>query len=144
MKQTDGASTSASLRKLCERVGQWRAERDSRKARVPEALWHAAVEVARVEGVYATASALHFNYSDLKQRVMQAGDTQAGRQDAAPTSAADETTFVEVQAPTPAVACHAASRVVVELFHPGGDRMRIEAEPRDLDLSGLAHAFWGR
>lgn len=143
MKHTDGASASASLRRICERVGQWRAERDSRKARVPEALWDEAVEVARVEGVYATASALHFNYSDLKQRVMQAEATQAGRQEAISTSAPSETTFVEVQASAPAV-CHVEGRVVVELFHPRGDRMRIEAEPRDLDLSGLAHAFWGR
>ena len=135
MGQAIGAGAATDLQRLCETVGRWRAHREGPKSRVPEALWDEAVRVARVEGLHATARALHFNYKDLKNRIdLAAGSPEAGL---------DRTTFVEVQMPAiPAV--RVEGRVVVELLGSRGERMRIEADPGALDLAGLARTFWSR
>jgi len=40
---------------------------------MPEELWQEAVEVARVEGVYATSRVLRIDYCRLKERLASAG-----------------------------------------------------------------------
>jgi hypothetical protein len=55
------------LAQVGDRLARWRAGRDGRGIRVPEAMWAEVVEVARVEGVEATARALHLT-ARLKQR----------------------------------------------------------------------------
>ena len=51
--------------------------------------------------------------------------------------------FVEI--PASAIATRVAdAKVVVELFSPRNDRMRIEADPRALDVAALTREFWSR
>jgi hypothetical protein len=102
---------------------------------VPEELWNAAVEVAQVEGVHATAKALRFNYYSLKDRVEQAPREAVGTPGAA-------TPFVEVQMPS--LDARGDGSTVVELVGRRGDRMRIVAGAGAVDVVGLAQAFWGR
>lgn len=51
------------------RLARWRAQQGGRGIPVPEALWAEAVEVARVEGVEATARGLRLDRARLAVRV---------------------------------------------------------------------------
>jgi hypothetical protein len=61
-------STPSQLPSLRLRFDAWRNTR-SRGQRIPEALWKAAVEAARVHGLCRTATALKLNYYDLQRRL---------------------------------------------------------------------------
>ena len=125
---------SSSLSSLCKRVAQWRAHRESPKSRVPEELWSEAVRVARIEGLYATAKAIRFNYESLKRRVNQESQELV---------VAEPETFVEFRlSASPEGPVDA--KVVVELRGLGGEGMRIEGDGRALDLVGLARVLWRR
>jgi len=141
MNRGSGAGAEQ-LRALCGRVEHWRAHRDGGRSVVPEDLWNAAVEVARVEGVYATSKALRFNYRSLRDRLIQ-GDRTARR----PKRRDRTATFVEVPMPSPASPAPrvaAGGQTIVELVRTGGARMRIEVTgTSSLDVVGLAQAFWG-
>lgn len=67
--------TSTELNELGQRVTEWREEHGGRGSRIPDQLWKDAVRVARVEGVWATAKALRFNYEALRSRLDQAGSS---------------------------------------------------------------------
>ncbi len=54
---------------VCSRFEEWRQTRKG-KARIPDELWSAAVEVARREGINRTAAALHLDGGKLKRRMM--------------------------------------------------------------------------
>src|SRR5262245_59775040 len=56
------------LHRLARRLEAWRAT-PTRGRRIPEQLWQAAAELARVHGLSATASALKHNYYDLQRRL---------------------------------------------------------------------------
>ena len=139
MKQRKRKPRSAPLARLCEIVERWRASRESPKSRVPEELWSQAVEVARVDGVWATSKALRFNYCDLQERLASSPKAVGRRASIEPRA----TEFVEIPASAIATRCVDA-KVVVELIGPRNDRLRIEADPRALDVLALARAFWSR
>jgi hypothetical protein len=140
-------ATTAQLEALCGRVEHWRAHRDGGRSMVPEDLWNAAVEVARVAGVHATSKALRFNYYSLKDRLVRA-DSAALTQ----RKPGREATFVEVQMPArPSLPLLAprqeavSDKTVVELVGTGGARMRIDVIGTSrVDVVGLAQAFWSR
>ena len=139
MKQRKIRPRSTRLAQMFERVELWRASRERPKSRVPEALWRGAVEIARVDGVWATSKALRFNYCNLQRRLASAPKVR-GR------SASIEridTEFVEIPASAIATRC-ADAKVVVEMLGPRNDRMRIEADPSVLDVVALVRAFWSR
>lgn len=123
---------------LMERVEGWRQEREHVRARAPEELWDAAVDVARREGVYATAKAIRFDCCRLKAR-MEMG--KVPRQ--ALLSRADATSFVEIEIPSLGARVPTSS-IVVEVVGRHGDRMRIVGAPGAVDVVGLAQAFWSR
>ena len=136
--------TSEQLEALRRRVEQWRAHRDGGRSMVPEGLWKAAVEVARVAGVHATSKALRFNYYSLKDRLVRA-DSAALTQ----RKPDGDATFVEVQMLSlPSLAPRGSAvddRTVVELVGTGGARMRIDVTGTSrVDVVGLAQAFWSR
>ena len=79
----------AEIEEVVARFEQWRQTRQG-KARIPDELWSAAIEVARREGVNRTAAALHLDGGKLKRR-MVAADGVSGK--AMPPS------FVEFMAP---------------------------------------------
>ena len=144
MKRASGATT-AQLEVLCGRVEHWRAHRDGGRSMVPEELWNAAVEVARVEGVHATSKALRFNYYSLKDRLVRADSAALTRRKPDRDARA---TFVEVQMPALPLAPRESAvndKTVVELVGTGGARMRIDVTGTSrVDVVGLAQAFWSR
>lgn len=135
-------ATTEQLKALCHRVEHWRAHRDGGRSLVPEDLWNAAVEVARVAGVHATSKALRFNYYSLKDRLVRADGA------ALPQRKPDrDAAFVEVQMlalPSRAPRESAVEdKTVVELVGTRGARMRIDVTGTSrVDVVGLAQAFW--
>ena len=143
MKRASTATTEQ-LKALRGRVAHWRRHRDGGRSMVPEDLWNAAVEVARVEGVHATSKALRFNYYSLKDRLVQANSAALTRR-----KPDRDATFVEVQMPSLSSLAPRESAVndktVVELVGTGGARMRIDVTGTSrVDVVGLAQAFWSR
>ena len=110
------------------RFESWRQTRKG-KARIPEGLWSAAVEVARRDGVNQTAAALHLDGGKLKRRMM------------ATSSAPDKTmppAFVEMIVP-PTVS---GSECTIELEGRNG-KLRIHWKGATAaELSDLSRALW--
>jgi len=109
------------------RFENWRQNRKG-KARIPDELWSAAVEVARRDGVNQTATVLHLDGGKLKRRMMVAG------------SPPDKTApaFVEMMVPHAAV----PSECTIELEGRKG-KLRIHwMGVTAADLAGLTRALW--
>ena len=110
------------------RFESWRQTRKG-KARIPDELWSAAVEVARRDGVNATAAALHLDGGKLKRRMMAGGSVPGKTM--APT-------FVEMMVP------HAVgvSECTIELEGRHG-KLRIHWKGATAaDLAGLSRVLW--
>lgn len=110
------------------RLEIWRQTRKG-KARIPDELWSAAVEVARRDGINQTATALHLDGGKLKRRMMAA------------RSAPDHTmppVFVEMMVPQAV----GASECTIELEGRNG-KLRIHWKGATAaDLAGLSRALW--
>ena len=78
------------LQQLSQRLEEWR-NAHIRRARLPEELWAAAVELARRHGLFRTAHTLRLDYTNLKKRVQ----TAPGMRAMAPAA------FMELVAPSP-------------------------------------------
>jgi hypothetical protein len=151
---------SEELNGLRQRVEAWREQHGGRGSLVPDELWNAAVEAALIDGVWATAQALHFNYARLRERVDQAkGGMDGGRGKAALALA----TAADAKERGPVTRRNSGKQVrgnggsafialemgrlsgprgaVVDLVNRRGDRMRVEV-PDGLDVLGLADRFW--
>jgi hypothetical protein len=87
------------------RLDRWRRTRAHARSPIPKALWADAVALARQQGLYRTARALHLDYGGLKAHVEAADGRGGGRP-----------TFVELAGST--VADRGTS--VIELTGPGG------------------------
>jgi hypothetical protein len=97
---------------LQRQFDQFRSAR-SRRTKLPEPLWEAAVELARQHGLYSVAHPLRLDYVQLKKRL--SGATNLGNKTAKPA-------FVEL------IAAHAASVAdcVIEFESSAGSKMRIQ------------------
>jgi hypothetical protein len=131
-------TVSPRLSAAVQRVEQWRELHggNGRGSQIPEALWNEAVELARVEGVWATARALRFKYERLRERLESASRAeckQVGGSQAKPA-------FVELGM----TELTGGGKVVVELVSRHGDRMRIEVAGAGMDVAGLTQTFWSR
>jgi hypothetical protein len=84
------------------------------RARIPEALWRAAVELARQHGLNAVAHPLRLDYMGLKRRLAEVAEIPEKKQSRSPG-------FVELVAPYPAV----GAECVIEFESRGGGKMRI-------------------
>jgi hypothetical protein len=62
-----GDAISMEMQDVGQRLEEWRTTHAPRR-RLPGELWEAAVAVARQEGIYRTARALHLDYANLKRR----------------------------------------------------------------------------
>lgn len=128
-----GGAASGELAALQRRVEEWRRQHGGRAhpgAPIPEEIWQAAVEVARVLGVGATARALRFNAGRLQRRV---AESEHGRRGAP--------AFVELGAPVLGV----GGATVIELVGADGERMRVElGAGTTLEVASLAQSFWSR
>jgi len=133
-----GQTVSPRLSAAIQRVEQWRELHggNGRGARIPEELWREAVELARAEGVWATARALRFKYERLKARMDGAPPAGGSR----PGDGHGRPAFVELGM----AELSRGGTAVVELVSRHGDRMRIEASGASLDVAALAQTFWSR
>jgi len=112
------------------RVERWRQVRPHQRAPFPQAVWAAAVMLAREHGLYPTARALRINYGALKAHVERADLVDPGTR---------RPTFVEL-APVPA---RHVSECVIELDAPRGTtRVRVSGIAV-ADLVALARALGG-
>ena len=84
-----------------------------RRAKLPESLWEAAVELARQHGVYSVAQPLRLDYMGLKKRLGE----PSGHRRKAPRAA-----FVELITPPAA----ALEECVIEFESSCGAKMRIQ------------------
>ena len=113
---------------LQRQLDQFRGTRPHR-TRLPEALWQAAVELARQHGVYPVAQPLRLDYMGLKKRLGEV------------TSSKKKTTkpaFVELIATHPA----AVSECVIEFESSIGSKMRIQWKGSvGPDWASLLHAW---
>ena len=118
-----------------DRLARWRAKHGGRGIRVPEAIWSQVVEVARAEGVEATACALQLDPARLAVRMTAAG-TAAGKM---PTEVGGG--FVELDAGRLGL----SPRTVIRFQGQDGERLEVElAAGAVIDLAALAEAFWRR
>jgi hypothetical protein len=97
---------------LQRRLDELRSTRPHR-AKLPETVWQAAVELAREHGLYSVAHPLRLDYMQLKKRLGGAVDTP--RQATAPA-------FVELIGSHPA----AMSEFLIEFESSIGGKMRIQ------------------
>lgn len=117
-----------------QRFERWRGQRTGR-ARIPEALWRSAVELAAEFGVHRTSKVLRLNYETLKARVNVAPPESFGR---GPCSADSPAKFVEFLAGT----LPGGGACAVELEDGHGARMCVHLEHADATvLAALASAF---
>ena len=133
MRRKRRAALPKKVKKLRTRIERWRRTRLKRSA-MPEELWVEAALLARTHGTYRISSDLRLNYENLKKRVDEA--PEAGRDDSAG--------FVEVEG-AQFVGAFESARTVVEFSDADGAKLVIRLSDRkDLDVVGLADAFWNR
>jgi hypothetical protein len=124
------------LEAVAERFAQWR--RGKKKGeRIPEPLWHEAVERVDTYGVSQVSRVLRLGGRDLNKRRGVSGSGRRRRR-----RMAQSTAFVEVErgSPTAPDSSSPSCAVWVELERPDGVRLRIHGDP-GLDLSGLIGRF---
>jgi hypothetical protein len=110
------------------RFENWRQTRKG-KARIPDELWSAAVEVARRDGVNRTAAALHLDGGKLKRHMVATGHVPDKTMPSA---------FVEMMVPQAV----GASECTIELEGRNG-KLRIHWKGATAaDLAGLSRALW--
>ena len=110
------------------RFESWRQTRKG-KARIPDELWSAAVQLARRDGVNQTAAALHLDGGKLKRRMVATGPVPDKTRPPA---------FVEMLVPHTL----GASECTIELEGRNG-KLRIHWKGATAaDLAGLSRALW--
>jgi hypothetical protein len=85
------AKIPEAILQLQQQLDQWRSAQKGR-AKLPESLWQAAVDLAKQYGVFRTAQPLRLDYTRLKQRLIGA----------APQRRSPRPAFVELVRPQPA------------------------------------------
>lgn len=128
------AGTGFELGTTLRRLGRWREQYGGRGQPIPEDLWDAAVEVARVEGVASTARALRLDRGRLASRVEVAAKSLMSDRGAAGE-------FVELDAR----GLCSPGQTVVRMTGRDGERFEIAlSAPGAVDVVDLARAFWAR
>ena len=131
----DGCNGGTRLARIRDRLTRWRERYGGPGIPLPDELWAEAAEVARVEGVGATARALRVDRARLAARV---DDDPAGAADA--DGEAGER-FVELDAGRLCL----GSRTVLRFQGRDGERLEVELGPGTaVDVAALATAFWDR
>ena len=128
MNRRIAAPIPEAIAQLQRQLEQFRSTRPGR-AKLPESLWQAAVELARQYGIYAVAHPLRLDYTRLKERL--SGTISQPRRQKTPA-------FVELIGDGAA----AAPACVIEFESPGGGKMRVQwkaAVPPD--WTGLLRAW---
>jgi hypothetical protein len=101
------------IAQLLRRLDELRSTRPHR-TKLPEAVWQAAVELAREHGLYSVAHPLRLDYTQLKKRLLDGV--------VAPPKKSSTSAFVELIASPPA----AVSECTIEFESAIGSKMRIQ------------------
>ena len=116
------------MRKVYRRLERWRRQRTGR-ARIPEALWAAAGELAREHGVNPVSRVLGLEFNHLK-RIAESGRLIVRKRRVMPA-------FVELIAPQTAV----APTCIIELEGQRGT-LRIEWKGTTAELATFSRGLW--
>ncbi len=128
------ARATSGLVKVQRELSSWRERHGGRGRSIPAGLWTAAAEVAAVQGVNETASALGVSRARLARRLQERSTAPLA---ASPPSAM-ATAFVEVDARQ----VFAPGRTVVRLRRASGEQVEIEIEGGSVDVPALARSLW--
>jgi len=125
-KTRSTAEVSSPFTALAARLSTWRnAGRPGR--RIPEALWHGAVELAAAHGLSPASSSLKLNYYQLQRRL------NSGRP--VPKEPGVPPGFVALPAPPLSLATAGVDGGSLELVRPSGCRITLRwpgARPQEL------------
>ena len=114
------------------RFERWRKNR-KKVTRIPEGLWAAAVDAARLHGVNPTAIALGLDYNHLKERARSASRTTRGEKAKSPS-------FMELIMPPET---RHVRECTVELENARGAKMKIHLQNVEMnDLAAWIQRFW--
>ena len=115
------------------RFERWRRNR-KKVTRIPERLWAAAVNAARLHGVNPTSIALGLDYNHLKQRMRSSA---SGATKAAPLKGAS---FMELIVPPDS---GHSRECTIELENAHGAKMKIQLQNVGIkDLAEWSRTFW--
>ena len=116
------------------RFARWRKNR-KKVTRIPDRLWAAAVDAARLHGVNPTAIALGLDYNHLKERTRSAKRSSSSKKAKSPS-------FMELIVPPPAEARH-FRECTIELENTRGAKMKIHLQNAEMnDLAAWIQRFW--
>ena len=114
------------------RFARWRKNR-KKITRIPDGLWAAAVDAARLHGVNATAIALGLDYNHLKQRTRSVRRRSRGETAKSPS-------FMELVVPREG---HPFRECTIELENARGAKMKIQLQNVEMDdLAEWIQRFW--
>jgi len=116
------------------RVGfaRWRKNR-KKVTRIPDRLWAAAVDAARLHGVNPTAIALGLDYNHLKERTRSSSRSRRREKAKSPS-------FMELIVPSET---RHFQECTVELENAGGAKMKIHLQNVERhDLATWIQRFW--
>ena len=131
MAREAATDISEELEQLRRRFEEFRNTQPTR-ARLPESLWAAAAELAKRQGVNATARALRLDYAGLRKRVKN--QDQPKRKPAAAVAPS----FLEFVAP----GAKAVTNCTVEVESAQGGKLRLELKAvATTELANLIRAF---
>lgn len=112
-----------------ERIEEWRATR-TKRTRMPEELWWAATEVARLHGVWFVSRSVGVNYERLRERVESVEE-----------HVDDTGGFVELDT-SARFGTGESAEAVVELSRPDGASVKLRIPGvMGFDVIGLARVF---
>lgn len=137
MRRKEIKEKSQELIRAVKHFERWRRRGGGRGCRIPEALWKEAAGIARVEGVWATARALHMNDERLRERVgsAQAGASNGGKGE-------KPSGFIDLGT---AAGLGGGGKTVLELARRDGERLRIDvSDASRVDVVALARGLWSR
>lgn len=129
---------SKELSKLRGRLSRWRSRHGGRGRPIPEALWSAAVDVAMVAGVDATARSLGLDRARLGRRVASTSAPAPSARGARESREVDGTAFVQLDARQ----VLGGGEVVVRLTNARGDRLEVACSGGGLDVLELSRRLW--
>jgi hypothetical protein len=134
MVNTEHAPSRSDLDVARREFNRWRRTRP-RGARIPEALWRRALDLAHEHGVSRTSQTLGLDYYGVKRRLASAPDGPEAK-----GKAAANVEFVELSLP----ASRSAARCHLEMRGTAGDGLRIEVTGLSVeDLAAFVRAVAG-